>query len=169
MKRINPNTNKIFKRGDLREDGFVFCAYGNIVKKDGMLSEKWFSPDVYNREYQKQKNYRNKKSSTLEGHVTETLNRAKGRAKKQNVPFAVTLEYLVSIAPKKCPILGIELAWGRKGETGYRHDSPSLDKIVPELGYVAGNVQWLSNKANTMKHNATPEELKLFAKWILSQ
>lgn len=42
-------------------------------------------------------------------------------------------------------------------------DSPSIDKVIPELGYVRGNVWVISNKANRIKNNATLEELKLFS------
>ncbi len=37
--------------------------------------------------------------------------------------------------------------------------SPSLDRIIPEKGYVKGNVIVVSNKANVIKNNATPEEI----------
>ena len=43
-------------------------------------------------------------------------------------------------------------------------DSYSLDKIIPELGYVKGNVWIISNKANAIKSNASLEELKLLVK-----
>ena len=46
MKRINPNTNLPFKRGDYREDGFVFRKYGSWIKKDGYNSELWLSPNA---------------------------------------------------------------------------------------------------------------------------
>ena len=37
-------------------------------------------------------------------------------------------------------------------------DSPSLDRIVPELGYVKGNIRVISNRANHLKSDATLEE-----------
>jgi UDP-N-acetylenolpyruvoylglucosamine reductase len=50
---------------------------------------------------------------------------------------------------------------------GYSKDnSPSIDKIVPEKGYIDGNVQVISLKANVMKNNATPDDLRRFAAWI---
>jgi hypothetical protein len=52
---------------------------------------------------------------------------------------------------------------------GPRPDAPSLDKIDPKLGYVPGNIQVISHKANAMKWDATREELRAFAKWVLKE
>lgn len=75
--------------------------------------------------------------------------------------FAV---YCRSIAPTHCPVFGFELVPGCKKLMA----NPSIDKIKPELGYVRGNIQIISNKANIMKGNASLEELRQFAKWVLS-
>jgi hypothetical protein len=45
----------------------------------------------------------------------------------------------------------------------------SLDKIDPSKGYVIGNLQVISKKANAMKSNATIEELRLFVKNITAR
>lgn len=47
---------------------------------------------------------------------------------------------------------------------GIQNDSPTIDKIIPNLGYVKGNVWVISAKANRMKSNATVEELELLVK-----
>lgn len=79
----------------------------------------------------------------------------KKRAKKRNIVF--TLEVQDIIIPQFCPILGIELSFG----TGTVHDfSPSLDRIVPEKGYVKGNCFMISSKANRMKQENTLESLE---------
>ncbi|QIG69392.1 hypothetical protein EVB79_022 [Rhizobium phage RHph_N3_13] len=67
--------------------------------------------------------------------------------------------------PTHCPILGIKLE--RNGLDGDRSSSPSIDRIIPELGYVKDNVRVISNKANRMKQNATRDELEMFSKNIL--
>jgi hypothetical protein len=41
---------------------------------------------------------------------------------------------------------------------------PSLDRIRPERGYTKGNIWVISNRANTLKNNATLEELELLVK-----
>ena len=81
---------------------------------------------------------------------------SKYRAKKKNLPFNLTYEYIKSLVVEKCPILGLDLVYKASG----KHDNTaSLDKIVPCKGYVQGNVMILSWKANRIKTNATPEEL----------
>jgi hypothetical protein len=44
MKRPNPTTNEPFKRGHVRDDGFVFFAYTKISKSDGFFKEIWLNP-----------------------------------------------------------------------------------------------------------------------------
>lgn len=55
------------------------------------------------------------------------------------------------------------------GQGGHHPCSPSLDRRDPALGYVPGNVWVISNRANTMKNDARPDELIKFAKSILKE
>jgi len=66
--------------------------------------------------------------------------------------------------PKVCPVLGIELDWGKNGR---QPNSPSLDRIDPTKGYIPGNVMMISDLANSMKNNATPEQLNQFSRYHL--
>ncbi len=68
--------------------------------------------------------------------------------------------------PERCPILGIPLARGTQKQNDR---SPSIDRIDNTKGYVPGNVQVISLKANRMKNDATDTELLLFADWIYVQ
>jgi hypothetical protein len=72
--------------------------------------------------------------------------------------------YCKMIAPKVCPVFGKKF----EGKGGFSPWARSIDRIDPKLGYVRGNVQIISNRANYMKRDATPEELILFAKWVLA-
>jgi hypothetical protein len=84
---------------------------------------------------------------------------AKRRAKQLGLPFEITRKDV--IIPEFCPVLGIPLIVG--GQRYATANSPSLDRFIPELGYVPGNVMVISHKANTIKSNATAEEvLKVF-------
>lgn len=91
---------------------------------------------------------------------------AKTRAKAQNVPFTITVEDIK--IPEYCPILEIKLERKEYGKRGsFEPHSPSLDKIIPSLGYTKDNIAVISMKANAMKYNATKEELIKFSKNIL--
>ena len=89
------------------------------------------------------------------------VSRAKRRAKEKQLPFSITYKDIV--IPDVCPILGIPLLYNGEKMTP---NSPSLDAIVPEKGYVKGNIQVISVRANAMKNDASKEELIKFAKWI---
>ena len=91
------------------------------------------------------------------------LRDSKQTAKRQDVPHNLTKEYVRSIIPedKMCPILKVPFKYERgKGYTPHPH-TMSLDRIVPSLGYVEGNVMWISQRANTIKGEATAKEVCL--------
>jgi hypothetical protein len=102
-------------------------------------------------------------------HWFTKASRIMSNAKRCGVPFGFesTVEfvlYLDSIAPKKCPVFGKPLI---AGEQKHHNFSPSVDRVIPEKGYVRGNIQVISYLANRMKNNATPKQLKQFAHWAL--
>jgi hypothetical protein len=108
------------------------------------------------------------KLSEKEIHIGRFFQEAKSRAQNKNVPFTITLKYLREAAGDHCPVFGHKFVWGRsklgKGKT--TGDSPSLDRIVPELGYVPGNVVFISHNANRIKNDATEKELYAVADWL---
>lgn len=67
--------------------------------------------------------------------------------------------------PTHCKYLGIKLDYSRSGKRD--RYGPSLDRIDSSLGYIPGNVQIISDLANSMKQNATVQELLLFAHGII--
>jgi hypothetical protein len=64
-----------------------------------------------------------------------------------------------------CPVLGIPL-FRNRGAKGQGPNSPSLDRIVPQLGYIKGNVIVMSSLANRIKNDSTPEQVMAVAKWF---
>jgi hypothetical protein len=88
---------------------------------------------------------------------------AKFRAKKRGILFDLRGENIPQV-PRRCPILDIVI---RPGKGKATPNSPSLDRIIPELGYTVGNVQIISNRANTLKSNSTRDELLALATWAL--
>ena len=94
----------------------------------------------------------------------DTLIRAKSRAKSLGVPFSLIEADLPPI-PDCCPVFGTAF---KRGDGRVVPESLTLDRINPVLGYVPGNVMWLSHRANAMKQDATIEELHKFARWVLN-
>lgn len=115
--------------------------------------------------YAEKERIRNKKTvlNNYDSYKKMMVRSAKQRAKEKCIPFDVT--YKDFEIPETCPLLGIKLNT-HVGEkiSGARADSPSLDKINPELGYTKGNVWVVSYRANMIKSNASIEELELLVK-----
>jgi hypothetical protein len=105
-------------------------------------------------------------------HITKLLDKAKRRSKRLGISFDISLDYLAALAPDYCPIFGTPLLWGpgskrRPGKA--EDDSPSIDRIIPEKGYMKGNVAIISTRANRIKSNATCKELYKVADWLHAQ
>lgn len=88
------------------------------------------------------------------------LKGARYRANKHGYPCTIELSDIE--IPDKCPVLGVEMV------TGTRY-AATIDKILPHLGYVPGNIVVISKQANIMKNNATPGELNRFCGYYAKQ
>jgi hypothetical protein len=90
--------------------------------------------------------------------------RAKSNAERRKLEFNLELEDI--IIPQKCPYLNIEITtnFNDLKEPNYF----SIDRIDSTKGYVKGNVQIISLLANTMKNNATMEQLIMFSENVLN-
>jgi len=90
---------------------------------------------------------------------SKILHACRKRAKDKGLEFTLKLEDIV--IPSHCPMLGIPLH-PTSGQAAHAN-SPSLDRLDPRKGYTPENTQIISHRANTIKSNATPEELRLIA------
>jgi len=91
---------------------------------------------------------------------------AKARAKRKKIPFTITIEEVEKLIPKTllCPILGIDIRIEKKKSSKH---SITLDRIIPALGYVPGNVVVISHLANTLKSDVTdPDVFRKIAAWL---
>jgi hypothetical protein len=91
----------------------------------------------------------------------QLLNNARTRARKKGLPFDLVVEDLA--VPDVCPALGIPLI---KRVGRFHNNSPTLDRLIPELGYVKGNVRVVSYRANRIKYQASLEELEAVTAWL---
>jgi hypothetical protein len=85
------------------------------------------------------------------------LYNARQRAKRKGLPFTITEHDIV--VPAVCPVLGLPLVSHRTGK-GFQSNSPTLDRICPVKGYIPGNVRVISFRANLLKNDADPSELR---------
>tara|TARA_B100000674_G_scaffold486573_1_gene495367 strand:+ start:1249 stop:2553 length:1305 start_codon:yes stop_codon:yes gene_type:complete len=89
---------------------------------------------------------------------------AKRRSIEDDLPYDIDAIYIRNLPPPEiCPVLGIDIDYEQEDQRS--DSSPSLDKFIPELGYVKGNVSVISWRANRMKSDGTPEEWRKIAKW----
>lgn len=93
---------------------------------------------------------------------------ARVRAKKYGVPFTIKLSDIS--VPEVCPVLGLPFYtradYGQIGK-GSSLRSATLDRIVPELGYVPGNIMVVCNLVNLLKRDfTTPDTLRAVADYI---
>lgn len=75
----------------------------------------------------------------------ELWDRARKRARRLDLAFNLPRDAIV--IPPACPVLGLPLKAGGK-RSG---QSPSLDRIRPQDGYVVGNIRVVSDRANRLK------------------
>lgn len=112
--------------------------------------------------------YRNKKIILRRTQRLENPNKylyelAKWRAKSNKIVFEIE-EKDITI-PEFCPVLGIKLN-NHIGEKKRQDDSPSIDRIDNTKGYIKGNVQVISHRANQIKNCGTLEEHEKIVKYI---
>jgi hypothetical protein len=90
--------------------------------------------------------------------IYDMLRTAERRANRLALPFNITAQDIT--IPKTCPVLGLNLY---KGSKVSGDNSPTLDRILPTLGYVRGNVMVISGRANRIKSDANWWELQTVA------
>jgi hypothetical protein len=90
---------------------------------------------------------------------------ARRRAKLESLPFNLELEDVV--IPEYCPVLGIKI--NKEVEVYRQDDSPSIDKLIPALGYVKGNIHIMSWRANMLKRDASLQEMSQVFKWFSAE
>lgn len=90
------------------------------------------------------------------------LGNARQRARRSGIPFSLKPEDFE--IPDLCPVLGLKLTHGFNKKA--TDSSPSLDRLIPSLGYVKGNVTVISKLANNIKSSASHEHVRLVYMWL---
>lgn len=161
------------KHGDVREDGMVCWSPSGKNGKGQWVTKAAFER---NKEAARQRSKDRVAELKVDPVKREAWNarvlayhrsdyrrgmftRTRKRAMELGIPFELKSMHDIPYATH-CPVFGVELVQNGRGDF-----SPSLDKIRPELGYVKGNVIVVSDLANRIKSNATPEQIMAVAKF----
>ena len=152
-------------------DGYTVCFHCKQVLPDGQFYRK-DKDGSYGKKTSLCKSctqeagrryYKNNKEkyerTRKENPIKVLLKNIKARAKKNNISFDLNVDDLV--LPDACPVLGIKIIPFDNSD-----NSPSVDRFIPELGYVRGNCQIISKRANHIKNNATLEEIEKLYLWM---
>jgi hypothetical protein len=89
------------------------------------------------------------------------------RVKKRKHYYDITLEDLLDLWNQQegiCPYSGVKLVHPNEG--GNNLNTASLDRIDSKVGYIKGNLQFISIICNQAKNNLTHEEMLTFLKTI---
>ena len=164
MKRINDGLTKYqrhYKKH--RAERLAYCKqYAKEHPEERKANGKRFKANHpgYSKMYRDKEYSRDVKAAWLR----EAMKRAKERAKRKGIPFDKICIFVDNM-PDVCPVLGITLDYSpnalqRKDRGKMLQNRPSLDRIIPANGYVQGNVKVISYRANSIKQDATLEELE---------
>jgi hypothetical protein len=142
--------------------------YYNNNKEKVMITNKQWQENNQEKVKEIKRNW--KFNDLLRYSLTNCLS----RAKKNNIPYDSKEDLYnhlkLTYNQMKCECCGKELVSGiGKGIKHASNNSPSIDRIIPELGYTVGNVAVICFRCNEVKHNATIEEHRKIADWMESK
>lgn len=147
IKNYLPSIDRINSNIGYIKNNIIVCSWrANRLKGNANLDEIY---QIYNN-WQK---FNVTDELLLNNHnyyLNRMLIHCRERCKKKNIFYDLNIDDLK--IPKICPILGLELAVGKKN---FCDQSPSLDRIDINLGYFSENVRIISWKANKLKSDAT--------------
>lgn len=154
--------------------------FGVSKARIGQLRKKWF-PNMTRSEFgcskAKLDKLKDKKTSGWRKHREiwqweDEVFRAKHdyfRRKKENAKkgkWEWEIEFDDIIWHDICPVFGIPISWVNSNRN---ENSPSLDRIDPTKGYIKGNVELMSWRANRIKNDGTSEEHRQIYEFMLSR
>jgi hypothetical protein len=150
MMRINPQTGKRFRKGNKREDGWVFHCYLDSKLPDGYYREIWLLPES-------KRKTKPREIDKLGRQMTKLLGNAKTHSKtKRQIAPEITKQDLIdqwNAQNGKCAYTG----WEMSLDTGSKLIA-SLERRDSSRGYSRDNIVLVCWLANCAKNTLTLDQ-----------
>lgn len=111
-------------------------------------------------------------SATPQNYLTRLfgqLKHARTKKEKSKIKWEIELEHVLDLWDQqegKCALTGLFMTYHKDG-SGRRDLNASIDRIDPDVDYLAHNIQLVCARANAMKHILKEDELYWWAKNIV--
>ena len=131
------------------------------LKKVRNKEDRQKNPEKH-KEYRARNYAKNKSNWTPQTTEYQMYKAAKVRAKKKGLDFNIETSDVV--IPEYCPVF----PWLRleTGKGKVHKGSPTIDRVDNNKGYTKDNIAVISYYANSIKQNASSEELRAVADWM---
>jgi hypothetical protein len=103
-----------------------------------------------------------RRASSPYAYINDRLYDLRARCKTGSIPFDLTVEHVLSLYEEQKGLCFYTDAVIRVAPGHNLRAALSIDRIVPGLGYVQGNVILCTYRANAIKQDQTLDELKLW-------
>lgn len=110
-----------------------------------------------------------KQKGNKEFFLKHLLYGCKTRALREKLPYNLDAEFIAQLyneQNEKCALSNLKMS--TTVQSGKNPYNVSIDRIVPELGYVKGNVRLVCSHVNMMRSNLEDEQLIEFCKAIIN-
>jgi hypothetical protein len=118
----------------------------------------------YNENYEERRNKRYHQTRAWLPWLN-SLNNSRARAKKRGISFTLTKEWALARWTGRCEVTGIEFVLS-DARNPYLF-SPSIDRIIPSLGYTESNSRFVIHAVNALKGAGTDDDMVLIAAAIV--
>jgi hypothetical protein len=156
VSRLSAEDYKEYRHKNYLRNRHRYLTYANARRAELRFKSEY---NAYMLEYK----------SRPDKHIKRSVARLKVEAKRKGIAFDADYMKTLELAPPlTCICCGITLDYkmGRSMGKGALPDAPSIDKVIPELGYVPGNVNIICWRCNRLKNNGTATELRAVADYI---
>ena len=156
--------HEIKAHSDFYKDSGMWDGYNGLCKSCSADKQKKRRAEIYSDPKAKKLYQKRCKKWASNNRDRKLLYNSKKRAKEMGIEHSISIEDIV--IPEFCPVLGIKLEFSSRS---FSDNGPSIDRVDNTKGYTKDNICIISWRANSIKSDATLEELEKLVKWLKHQ